>query len=406
MLSSYAKNFFKKYVGILFLIIALLGLALFLINKREFFKKDSKDVSEFATEVLATCATKSSPTDCYNKEIPKLMDRLSMKDAFAVTKVVVEKDPQFGYCHTLAHKLSGRETAKNPDHWKEVITQCPTDICNYGCLHGPLLQRYSKNYLSDEEIEKIKPELKEVCEKRPGWDPASWDQAMCYHGLGHLTMYITKGDLQKSVELCRFLGAGKEFDYFSTCLEGVFMQIFQPLEEEDKELIRGISVTKESASSFCDKFEEKVRYNCWRESWPMHREELMKPEGLLSFCSYPKDEEGKKSCRGAVINLITTVFAVDEGKTEKVNDYCSALPHTLAQECLEMAGARLIQISPEYLGKAAALCREVLNKNLREACLQSLAGLVTNRFHPGSEEFKHYCRALPEPWNAKCLEKK
>lgn len=390
----------KRIVGAL-IVGSVFGVGIFTFQYLSPLVADNK-VKQYAAEVLTRCSAAKESAECYNKEIPKLMEHISMEEAFAVTRNVLKEDPRFGYCHTLGHALSAKEVAKNPDNWKEVIARCPTDICNYGCLHGPLLERYSKYELSGDELESLKSELKEVCEPRRGWRPTPWEESMCYHGLGHLAMYATAADVQKSIEICGATITGGINSHFSSCLEGVFMQIFQPLEPEDVELVKAIVPSKENAALFCGRYEDTVRNNCWRESWPLFRKELMRPEGLISFCGYPKTPEGKKSCRAVVVILVTTIWAADQNQPEKVNAYCDALPENLKNECYSVAVMRLIQMDPQYLSKAISICKLSKNNAGDESCFQELAGIAANRFHHGSSELSQYCAALPKPWDTYC----
>jgi hypothetical protein len=216
-------------------------------------KTDAKQLTTFTSTILKTCAS-SDPNmshACYDREIPKLMDsptNISMEDAFEVTKHIVEQDPTYAHCHVLGHKLSGKEMKKDPSKWKDVITRCPTEMCNNGCLHGSLMERFNTEYLSDAQIEQLKPDLEDVCEPRDSWHPREVERSMCYHALGHLNMYITRADINKSLELCKLIGTKPDGrNYVETCTHGVFMILYQPIEAEDIALVKGKNSNQRNA---------------------------------------------------------------------------------------------------------------------------------------------------------------
>ncbi len=81
------------------------------------------ELKAFAGQVAEKCSREKYKQGCYETEVPKLMDAISMEQAFEVVRLIQEKDPSYGYCHVLGHKLSARETAKDPSKRKEYITR-------------------------------------------------------------------------------------------------------------------------------------------------------------------------------------------------------------------------------------------------------------------------------------------
>ena len=199
---------------------------------------DNSSLIKYADDIIKLCAGERYHPACYDREIPKLMDFISMEEAFKVTKIVQSKDSAYPYCHVLGHELSAREVRKNPDNWKEVVTRCPAGMCSNGCIHGGFQERFRAESFTDEQIEIVKPDLAMICEKRGSWNPTGLEQASCYHAIGHLTMYLTDADIDKAIKICEFAAIkpnGRSF--IQTCTDGVFMQMFQPLEPEDFALI-------------------------------------------------------------------------------------------------------------------------------------------------------------------------
>lgn len=361
---------------------------------------------KYADEIIETCSGFDYRPTCYDKEIPKLTDTLSMEETFEVTRFVTQKDPGYLHCHVLAHYLSENETAKDPTKWKDVVARCPIAMCNNGCPHGALMQGFKNDsgFLTEEQIEEVKPDLEDVCEPRDGWRPAEEERAMCYHGLGHLNMYITDANIDKSLEICNQVGVKDDGrNYIQTCTAGVFMSVFQPLGPEDRALVDDIRPLKEEVSSFCDGYSGEAFNACMRESWPFFHQEVLEPHGLTNFCSYTDDYQEQKKCYGTVMNMITVYYITNKDDLEGLSDFCSGLPEEWTGICFSNSARRLIQIDALYTDKALDVCLEAKNKGVGDECYDILVGFGAINFHVGSEEFIKYCSSFPSPLDKKCL---
>lgn len=392
-------SFEKKQYYLLFafslLALALLGSQLFLSKKEEV--KKILPLEQYADQVLATCSSVEYRPACYDKEIPQLMDFISMEQAFDVTRIVQTKDISYQYCHVLGHELSARETRKDPSKWKEIVTRAPSGICSNGSIHGAFQERFRKEALTEVEVEKLKPELEDVCEERENWNPTGLEQGTCYHALGHLSMYITSADIQASNKLCNELAKG----YYQVCFDGVYMQIYQPLEPEDFALIEGKVPKKEEVKNFCSKYPSPQRYSCWSESWPLFPE-VKSPDGLVEFCSYQKLVEQVDRCYLSLFYVLTAQFNFDQGKIES---FCIGLPDARKGQCFANAASRMIETDKNNISKSVELCSRADRLRIGEMCYQELLVYSTYNFHAGSKEFFTLCNSLPSQWKEKCLGK-
>lgn len=363
-------------------------------------------LAQYAQEVLAACQDAQFGPGCYDREIPKLMDNkgISMEDAFAVTRLVQKEDPQYLYCHVLAHKISFRETERDITKWKDVVARCPATMCNNGCQHGALMRRFNAEYLTDAQIEEVKPDLADVCEPRGTWNPTEVERSMCYHAIGHLAMFVTHADIPKSLGICQDIGVKNDGrNYVQTCTEGVFMTVYQPLEPEDFALIAGIAPKKDTVNAFCRPYSGEAWDACHREAWAINRTLIQSPSGLAEFCSYTSDPVGQKKCFAAVMNIITVELVVGRsGETENLSEYCMNLPEDWRGDCFSYAAMRLIQIDPLYEHTAVAVCEEANRQQVGETCFRRLAGYGTFSFHTGSKELAAYCKNLPPEWVEAC----
>jgi hypothetical protein len=364
-----------------------------------------KPLSHYADLVYQKCKDIPYAPSCYDREIPKLMDKLSMEEAFEVTKLIQNKDQRYLYCHVLAHNLSFRETEKDLSKWKDVVTRCPTTLCNNGCQHGALMRRFNAESLTDAQIEEVKPDLMDVCEPRGHWNPKEIERSMCYHALGHLNMFITQAHIPKSVGLCEAVGSKSDGrSYTQTCTQGVLMSVYQPLEPEDIALVKDIAPTKETVGVFCDQFSGEAWFACHSESWPLFLDELYTPQGLMNFCSYTEDPSKKQNCISTVMGILTVSLVINrENKLDELASYCDALPSTQKAECYASSAFRLIQIDPRYTPLAVSTCGVADRAGVGKECFSYIIPHVRESFGSGSAEGKVFCDEFGEPWKSECL---
>lgn len=364
------------------------------------WKGSNLPLEAYAKRVLAACKDAEYRPSCYDREIPKLMDDISMEDAFKVTWLVQEEDGEYHYCHVLGHALSAKEVKKDPSKWKEVVSRCPSGMCSNGCIHGGFQERFRTDHLTDAQVNDIKGDLKIICEDRPNWHPTGLEQASCYHALGHLTMYLTAGDIAKSLALCADIAIKEDKrDFSQLCFDGAFMQIFQPLEPEDFALVKGKQPTKEQLPAFCDAYQGKHRASCLSESWPLFFDELQTPKGLVDFCSRTQPEE-RNRCYSALFYVLTAQFKFE---IPPIRDYCTGLPQEVKGLCFANAASRMIETDYRNIDKAEQLCNEAKAQGVDTQCYDELLFYSSYNFHPQSAEFLHLCNGLPEPWRSKCL---
>lgn len=353
---------------------------------------------------MEICAKTNYPPSCYDVEIPKLMSVLSMEEAFAVTRLVQEKDKKYLYCHVLGHNVSYRETSRDLSKWKDVVARCPTTFCNNGCQHGAIMRRFNAESLDDAQIAQVKPDLMVVCEPRGTWSPTEVERSMCYHALGHLNMFITKADINKSIGLCTEIGVKADGrNYIQTCTQGVMMSIYQPLEPEDFALVKNITPTKDTVDVFCNKFTGEAWYACHSESWPLFMEEISRPDGLMKFCQYASDAVGREKCVSTAMNILTVNMVVN--KDDQLGDlraFCTQLPAPYNGQCFAYAAFRLVQIDPRYTKTAMSVCSLAQEARVGDVCYAYLMGHATHSFHPASSEAQAFCAEFPQPWKEKC----
>ena len=407
MLKSKINQGFYQFLILVFLVVILAVISV-LFDRGVFYEKVSNDpisLRRYATNIISLCSKERYHPACYDTEIPKLMDRgVSMEDAFKVTAIIQSLDSTYPYCHVLAHELAGKEVDKDPSKWKDVAARAPASMCSYGGLHGAFQERFRAENLTPEQVEQIKPELMDVCDKRDGWDPTSLQIGGCYHALGHLSMYLTKADIKASLKLCNDIGMKPDGrNLTQSCYDGVFMQLFQPLEPEDFALIKGkeIKPGEQSLTNFCSQFNGKERVSCWSEGWPGIRSQILTPKGLVSHCSssFLQDPSYKDMCYMSAFYVIIVQFRFD---MKALNSFCSELPESVSNICYKAGASRLITTDYSYIPKAVDFCSTSKRQSDQDACYSELVRYALYSFGPGTKESTAICESLPPKWQSQC----
>lgn len=366
--------------------------------------KARRTLSAYANAIISACSGAKHRPSCYDTEIPKLMDRISMEEAFEVTRLVQERDQSYWYCHVLGHALSATETQRDLSQWKTVAARCPSGICSNGCLHGAFQERFRASSLPEAEVEMLVEELKSLCEPRQGWSPTGLEQASCYHALGHLAMYVTDADIEKATTICEAVAVHNGRDSTQLCFDGAYMQLFQPLEPEDIALVEGKVPEKDTLGSYCSRFSGKRRNSCWTEGWPLYLTEITTPEGLQRFCSMlPWDAAAESRCYDVMFYVLPTQFRFE---TKTITSYCGSFSDMrLKERCFANAASRMIETDWRLVSRATEICGigALGSASVGDACYDELMKYSTYNYHPGSEAFYNLCNGLPDPWQSRCI---
>lgn len=394
-----------RYISILLLVIAnilcgIIFLRFFLHGQ----KAGVENLHSLAKDIVDTCKSTRDKATCYDTAVPKLMKTITMEQAFQVTKIIQDLDTTYRYCHVLGHQLSAAEVDKDPSKWKEVISRCPSGVCSNGCIHGGFQERFRKDHFTDEDLKTYLPDLLSICEESKTFHPTGLEQASCYHALGHLTMYITNGEIKKALPLCDKISVKSDGrDFSQLCYDGAFMQIYQPLEPDDFRLVEGKQPTRSSVKAFCDSFASAPRNSCISESWPLYREKMVKDsQEIVKLCSQ-SPETSRDRCYSAMFYVVTAQLNFD---VDRIVAYCGSLSDPLRGSCFANAASRLIETDYRNIDSSVELCKASAKYSDEDAswCFQELTFYAHYNFHEGSAEQKKLCEAMPSPWNKNCLQ--
>jgi hypothetical protein len=364
------------------------------------FSAPAADAERYAADIVERCGSEEAGA-CYEREVPALLSELSLPEIFSVIREVRQADPQYQFCHVLAHKLGENIVAEDPSRWVEAMQYNPPDgLCSNGFIHGVVGGRFRAEVLDDETIAKHLPDFSRACEPRPGWSPTALDQAICYHGMGHLYMFITDADISKALAVCEQSTHSPTGDFRQVCREGVFMQIYQPLEPDDFLLIERMAVkpTPQTVRDFCARYEQdEYEGACLRESWPFFQEEVLTAPGIADFCAGQPNAREEDSC---YISSFSLLGRRSLDVPERALGVCAASAEERRALCYAHAATSIIEENRDAAEAVIQFCAQAPDGYANE-CLRSIANKVDFIF--GDSVYRQkFCSALPQEMRGYC----
>lgn len=377
-------------------VIGVVGMALAIA----YVPQDRDGLLSYARMVINACRDAEHRPSCYEKEVPRLMDVLSMEEVFSVVALIQERDKELLHCHTLGHHISDREVKKDPAAWESVVARCPANQCNNGCLHGVLIATYGQEYLEPEQVVSSRDNFASICVGRPGWEnPSAADRGICYHGLGHLFMYATRADISASLDLCEFV-TEQTPSFLPSCSQAVFMSVFQPIDPEGEALVAGIIPSKQERDQFCIAYSGIHYESCMNESWILF-EEITHPAGLAKFCSWAGEGTmAQRDCYGVGLNKMAAELLLKDSRPDMYARYCEGLPSTWSAWCFTEGASNLLEASRKNIPSAIDVCSRSSDPGGCEVIIFSY--YPTTYLGEGTSQYSEYCQELKKTSHLSC----
>lgn len=344
--------------------------------------------------IVSTCEGRPGDrADCYEQIVPSLYPQYNVRQIAEVVREIQQSDPLYTYCHTLAHRIGERVVAEDPAQWVEAIHWDPPEsLCEGGYLHGLLSARFSSEVLTDRELAETVPDFKRACSPANDWHPSLFEQMLCYHGLGHLYMYVTNDDVMRSVKLCDETQPPmlhKEGP--RECYNAIFMQIFQARTPDQQELLKYLPFKPDltNVREFCRQYgDEELEGICLSRSFPLHTE-LLQGRGLNTFCSAQPNALERKLCYARVYMEMTYRMLIDR---EAARPKCGYLESEHQEACYAMSAITILrQDNSTNAPVAIGFCTNTVPPAFRDSCMKALASESAYEFKKGSPEFNGYC---------------
>jgi hypothetical protein len=386
---------------IVYVLVATLALGVFGIVMHTIGR--SEGVAAVAKQIVAECSVdEGDHGPCYESAVPALYPGMGMTQLFDVVRKIRTLDPSYQFCHVLAHKLGERAIADDPNNWLAAIPINPTDgLCSNGFIHGVIVGRFDNAVLDDATIDAYTPDFARACEPHDGWQPSALDQAMCYHGMGHLFDFITNAKIPKALELCQTVAKSPTGDFRQVCLEGVFMQFYQPLEPEDYALVDKLplKLTKNTVRPFCNSFTDpEVRGSCLRESWPLFREDIVSGTGAAAFCAGQPTVAEEEHCYQSASSIVGRLLL---GQPDAVSSTCDNFPPKWQSTCYAFGAQAVLEERRSDLSGALAIC-ELGVPVVGTSCIEMLVDHARFIFGADINTKRAFCALVPDYLKKKC----
>ncbi len=361
----------------------------------------SPSTSGIARAITQACAkTGADHSACYESEVPNLYPKLGVAQIFDIVRAIRVDDPSYQFCHVLGHKIGERVVSEDPNNWVDAIPLNPSDgLCSNGFIHGVIGGRFSAEVLDDATIQKFLPDFIRACAPHDAWHPSDLDRAICYHGMGHLFDFITNADIPKALGLCANVAPD---NYSRVCIQGVFMQIYQPLEPDDYQLIAQMKVkpTKSTVRSFCATFKVPIYVgSCLEESWPMFQRSIFDGTGVRTFCSGQPDATETNMCYVSMSSIIGRMSLADPSAAALA---CGRFPADQQQTCYNFSAQAVLEEDLNDAKKALDLCRRASGA-IADSCIQTLVDHANFTFGSKTEAYNQFCRAVPSQYKSQCV---
>jgi hypothetical protein len=352
-----------------------------------------------AQSIVKKCAGPGDHSACYEAAVPDLYPGLSVPQIFDVITDIRTMDPTYQFCHVLAHEVGERVVAEDPNNWIDAIHLNPPDgLCSNGFIHGIIIGRFRNVVVDDATFQKFLPDFIRACEPSDNWNPSDLDRAICYHGMGHLFTYITNADLPVALHYCSEVVPDQ---FARVCIEGVFMQIYQPLEPDDYALIAQMKVkpTKDNVRQFCASFKDPLYVGaCLRESWPFFESGIQSGKGAQAFCSGQPNAEETDECYQSISSIIGRMSLQDPAQAASA---CNAIPANQQETCFSFSAQAILEEDRTQVQQAVDLCNRA-SASVATACLGDLS--TRSQFVYGTDTSDHsaLCTLMPVDLQAEC----
>lgn len=361
-------------------------------------------IARSAAGVCKTSTNEAEKELCYEKSVPKLMDKgLSMERMFSVVRIIQTIDAGYQSCHVLAHIITEKEVAKDTSKWRDVVVRSPVGICGSGAMHGAFQERFREDSFPDASVSEIQSMLSGVCDPRDGWNPTYLDRSSCVHGMGHLLLYVTDADVKKSVALCEAVAQPPDYDFRQTCLDGVFMQLYQPLEPEDETLIRIIAPVAKQTKKFCAQFTGLTYNVCVKESWPAVPGSADTSAGFEALCAQTTNRNAQITCASGLMYPVIENLHYDMPRVEA---FCGGIKDKGIRDiCWARTASKFVWADWRNISVALNMCSAVVPEESTSACWEELESYAVQGMPQHSPQTKTLCGGMPEPWRTSCAKR-
>jgi hypothetical protein len=250
-------------------------------------------------------------------------------------------------CHDILHAI-GHVAFDKYGSFKEAVPY-QEDFCNSGYIHGLL-----ESYLSTSEDPLVG--LRDQCDDY-GQGKREFDLLQCYHGIGHGLMYVTGGDLDHSLRLCR---ENLPEEARPSCQNGVYMEIF------NREVL-----AKEKS--------------------------FVNPDDPFLTCS--SREEAKGDCYFYIPTYLSQTLSVD---FIDIFHECAKAEDGYVDDCIAGVGAEVVKRNMSALDEVFALCAQAGTLLAQQVCVSGGVNMYMSQ-EASTASGERLCAQAPRAYQDSCF---
>lgn len=362
------------------------------------FENQGPDAQDTANQLTQICATKPTPKSskklCYAAELEKVALAYGIQTAFEILGVIQEKDEDAQGCHLIAHGIGRGTFMGNPAQWLQAIASPYAQRCSYGAVHG-VLEKYDatapEGWMSNETFSAI-------CNE-------SISAQACYHGLGHITLVNTQGDIKQGIEICSGLSKTKSQ---SACFRGLFMEYGTAFMLRDHGLLpkelQSAPVRFQNTEKLCRSLQQEAAEACWNEiphAAIVHFGSNV--QAMFDFCHTAQTPKAKQNCKLHTVDLFNNKRKYDLFASKDLCTLEVSRDPGFEEKCYVRLATSIFATNQERAADAVTFCGS-LDQEFQDACFKKVTSRFTTHRAQGAETFQEICAAQPEQIQQYCRE--
>lgn len=283
-------------------------------------------------------------------------------------------------CHQSAHQLGRMAFLKYGAAFANL-----TDVCQSGMRHGLMEQIFV-----DRGVVNLAEDVDALC-------PADQDpfvKHQCFHGVGHGIMAWTAYELVDALGFCKRLG---DEEGRRSCYTGVFME----------NVVSGLSGAVGQTSSYvnmedphypCNILAEEYVDDCYWYQTTHMLAVFGQDLGRVADACREAPSAARRACFGSYGR---DVAAAHRSNPYLVVEYCRLNESLMYQSDCVAGAAKTLFWDESQSGEGIALCKEVGQPIVAEACWQA----VVDQARWVVSDPAPFCDQAPDRWRERCLDR-
>ena len=356
-MSILKNNFF----AIIFFVLILLFAYNFNIEFERNALFPEKSIEETSNLFITTCEQFQNKKNCLRSLFYNLSYSKGHEFSFSVLLLMQKKTNDTNDCHDIAHSIGSGSFERNSN--KKDLLRIISSVCSYGAIHG-VIESYLISFPNETILDPST--IKSICEG---------SHQNCYHGLGHILLAETDGNLSMAFDSCEVLNHSR---LVLICKRGVLMEFVYPpllvahgiLPESSLNIVSKL----ENLTILCNSFKDlNISQICWGEMARVIKSRFRaNPTNVFAYCNLAPLFDQRVLCE---LRSIESYLQQNNLDTAFVTPFCSLTKSLSDKSCYNSIVNVLLQNSND-VSRAKAFC-DSLPSDYIHSCLNQI-GLTMN----------------------------